>query len=196
MTSSVLLNILSYFQNGTGDANDIWMVEIEGANRGDKVQTVRSKILFVHYHARCLLHSHDKKLPKWLVNCKHQCPCPACYMLHFQYVVLSVCCTVSMLHCQYVILSVCCYVSMFCCLSVYSTVSMSYCQYVVLPVFFMSLCFIFSMLYCQFVVLLVGCTLCMLYYQNVVMPVCYNVSMLYCQYVFSYYLCLTSKYQH
>ncbi|KAI8787689.1 protein O-mannosyl-transferase 2 isoform X1 [Biomphalaria glabrata] len=54
-----------YGQNGTGDANDIWIVDVEGASRGDKIQTVRSKIRFVHYHVRCLLHSHDKKLPKW-----------------------------------------------------------------------------------------------------------------------------------
>ncbi|CAG5118791.1 unnamed protein product [Candidula unifasciata] len=57
--------VSGYGQNGTGDANDIWMVEVEGASRGDKVQTVRSKIKFIHYHARCLLHSHDRKLPKW-----------------------------------------------------------------------------------------------------------------------------------
>lgn len=57
--------VSGYGQNGTGDANDIWQVEVESASRGDLIQTVRSKIKFIHYHVRCLLHSHDKKLPKW-----------------------------------------------------------------------------------------------------------------------------------
>ncbi|KAH9490335.1 hypothetical protein Btru_034988 [Bulinus truncatus] len=57
--------VSGYGQNGTGDANDIWIVDVEGGSQGDKIQTVRSKIRFIHYHVRCLLHSHDKKLPKW-----------------------------------------------------------------------------------------------------------------------------------
>ncbi|XP_059156295.1 protein O-mannosyl-transferase 2-like isoform X2 [Physella acuta] len=57
--------VSGYGQNGTGDANDIWLLEVEGSSPGERIQTVRSKIKFIHYHVKCLLHSHDKKLPKW-----------------------------------------------------------------------------------------------------------------------------------
>ncbi|RUS71376.1 hypothetical protein EGW08_020859, partial [Elysia chlorotica] len=57
--------VSGYGQNGSGDANDIWVVEVDGGSRGEKIQTVRSKLRFVHYNVGCLLHSHDKKLPKW-----------------------------------------------------------------------------------------------------------------------------------
>ncbi|KAK7103260.1 protein O-mannosyl-transferase 2-like [Littorina saxatilis] len=54
-----------YGVNGSGDANDVWLVEIVGAPQGAPVQTVRSQIRLVHYYVRCALFSHDKKLPKW-----------------------------------------------------------------------------------------------------------------------------------
>lgn len=53
------------FQNGTGDANDIWLVEVVGSPPGTVIQTAKSRLRFIHYHVRCVLHSHDKKLPKW-----------------------------------------------------------------------------------------------------------------------------------
>ncbi|ESO86133.1 hypothetical protein LOTGIDRAFT_129702 [Lottia gigantea] len=57
--------VSGYGQNGTGDANDIWVIEIQGASKGTPVQTVRSKLKIIHLHVRCALHSNDKKLPKW-----------------------------------------------------------------------------------------------------------------------------------
>ena len=55
------------FQEGAGDANDVWVVDVPGAEDGVRVQAVRSKLKLVHYHVKCALQSHDKKLPKWLV---------------------------------------------------------------------------------------------------------------------------------
>ncbi|XP_025105908.1 protein O-mannosyl-transferase 2-like isoform X2 [Pomacea canaliculata] len=57
--------VSGYGVKGTGDANDIWLVEVAGATPGSLVQTVRSRIRFVHYYVRCALFSHEKKLPKW-----------------------------------------------------------------------------------------------------------------------------------
>ncbi|KAK6181341.1 hypothetical protein SNE40_009214 [Patella caerulea] len=57
--------VTGYGQNGYGDANDIWVIEIQGAAKGAVVQTVRSKLKIIHYHVRCALHANDKKLPKW-----------------------------------------------------------------------------------------------------------------------------------
>ncbi|XP_005091430.1 protein O-mannosyl-transferase 2 [Aplysia californica] len=57
--------VSGYGMNGTGDMNDYWLIEIDGHDTGERVQTVRSKLRLIHYHVRCALHSHDKKLPKW-----------------------------------------------------------------------------------------------------------------------------------
>ncbi|CAG2215154.1 POMT [Mytilus edulis] len=51
--------------NGSGDANDVWILEVVGGSTGAVVQTVRSQVRLIHYHVRCALQSHDKKLPKW-----------------------------------------------------------------------------------------------------------------------------------
>lgn len=56
---------ISVLQNGSGDANDVWVVEVVGSPPGTVIQTAKSRLRFIHYHVRCLLHSHDKKLPKW-----------------------------------------------------------------------------------------------------------------------------------
>ncbi|KAL8589782.1 hypothetical protein ACOMHN_020785 [Nucella lapillus] len=57
--------VSGYGVNGTGDANDVWLVEVANAPQGAPIQTVRSQIRLVHYYVRCALFSHDKKLPKW-----------------------------------------------------------------------------------------------------------------------------------
>ncbi|KAJ8309086.1 hypothetical protein KUTeg_013960 [Tegillarca granosa] len=54
-----------YGENGNGDANDIWIVQIDGAPVGVPVQTAKSKLRFIHYHVRCAVSSHDKRLPAW-----------------------------------------------------------------------------------------------------------------------------------
>lgn len=52
-------------QNGTGDANDLWVVEVCGGRRGDLVKVLRSKVRFLHRATGCVLFSSGKTLPKW-----------------------------------------------------------------------------------------------------------------------------------
>lgn len=57
--------VTCYGENGTGDANDVWRVDIIGGGEDEEVRTVTSKIRFVHYFVNCALHCHTKQLPKW-----------------------------------------------------------------------------------------------------------------------------------
>ncbi|GAB1598221.1 protein O-mannosyl-transferase 2 isoform X1 [Argonauta hians] len=57
--------VTGYGQDGVGDGNDMWIVEIVGVSDRNSVQTVRSKLRLIHYYMRCALQSHDKRLPKW-----------------------------------------------------------------------------------------------------------------------------------
>ncbi|XP_029640738.1 protein O-mannosyl-transferase 2-like [Octopus sinensis] len=57
--------VTGYGQDGVGDGNDMWIVEIVGVSDRNSVQTVRSKVRLIHYYMRCALQSHDKRLPKW-----------------------------------------------------------------------------------------------------------------------------------
>ncbi len=52
-------------QDGAGDANDVWEVEVVGGVSGDPVRTVASKIRLRHVNVGCYLHSHSTQLPKW-----------------------------------------------------------------------------------------------------------------------------------
>ncbi|KPJ21447.1 Protein O-mannosyl-transferase 2, partial [Papilio machaon] len=51
--------------DGIGDANDVWKILISGGKDGEEVQTVRSKLMFVHYLQTCVLTTTGKQLPKW-----------------------------------------------------------------------------------------------------------------------------------
>ena len=57
--------VTGYGENGTGDANDVWRIEVVGGKEGDSVQTVTSKIKFQHYFMKCVLTCGGKQLPKW-----------------------------------------------------------------------------------------------------------------------------------
>ena len=57
--------ITGYGENGTGDANDVWRVELIGGTEGDTVKTVTSKVKFHHYFMKCVLSCSGKLLPKW-----------------------------------------------------------------------------------------------------------------------------------
>lgn len=57
--------ISCYGENGIGDANDVFRVEVVGGKEGDEVLTVTSRLRFIHYLVGCALHSHSKQLPKW-----------------------------------------------------------------------------------------------------------------------------------
>ncbi|XP_055930516.1 protein O-mannosyl-transferase 2-like [Argiope bruennichi] len=57
--------VTCYGENGTGDANDIWKIEIIGDDRKTPISTVTSKLRLIHYLTGCALHSDSKQLPKW-----------------------------------------------------------------------------------------------------------------------------------
>lgn len=54
-----------FIQNGTGDANDVWRINVIGAKDGTEILTVSSKLRFVHYLQSCVLTTSGKQLPKW-----------------------------------------------------------------------------------------------------------------------------------
>ncbi|XP_015786471.1 protein O-mannosyl-transferase 2 [Tetranychus urticae] len=57
--------VTCYGENGVGDANDVWRVEIISAKPDERLATVTSKFRLIHYFVGCALHSHSKQLPKW-----------------------------------------------------------------------------------------------------------------------------------
>jgi dolichyl-phosphate-mannose-protein mannosyltransferase len=61
----IFLYLDDSFQNGTGDANDVWRVLIVGGAEGDLLTTVTSKLRFVHVLQHCALTTSTKQLPKW-----------------------------------------------------------------------------------------------------------------------------------
>ncbi|XP_032811789.2 protein O-mannosyl-transferase 2 [Petromyzon marinus] len=63
--SSKHLQVTGYGENGTGDSNDLWRVEVVGGATGEALGVVRSRVRLVHLPTGCLLHSHSKTLPKW-----------------------------------------------------------------------------------------------------------------------------------
>lgn len=56
---------MPFFQNGTGDANDIWKLIIDGSDEPISVKTVTTKIKLIHYLQHCILTTTSKQLPKW-----------------------------------------------------------------------------------------------------------------------------------
>uniref|UniRef100_A0A0P4VRA3 Protein O-mannosyl-transferase 2 n=1 Tax=Scylla olivacea TaxID=85551 RepID=A0A0P4VRA3_SCYOL len=57
--------VTGYGENGEGDVNDVWRVEVEGGAEGVAVKTVVHRLRLVHYLVGCALMSHNKQLPKW-----------------------------------------------------------------------------------------------------------------------------------
>jgi len=55
----------THTQNGVGDANDVWQVELVGQPPGEPVRTVTSRLRLKHVNMGCYLHSHSTQLPKW-----------------------------------------------------------------------------------------------------------------------------------
>ncbi|XP_032689103.1 protein O-mannosyl-transferase 2 isoform X6 [Odontomachus brunneus] len=60
--------VTGYGENGTGDANDVWKILITNGKDGDVVETVTSKLKFIHYLHHCVLTCNGKTLPKWGYN--------------------------------------------------------------------------------------------------------------------------------
>uniref|UniRef100_A0A8C4NC73 Protein O-mannosyl-transferase 2 n=1 Tax=Eptatretus burgeri TaxID=7764 RepID=A0A8C4NC73_EPTBU len=59
------LQVTGYGQNGTGDANDLWQIEVVGAQPGERVSAIRSRLRLLHHLSGCVLNSHAKTLPQW-----------------------------------------------------------------------------------------------------------------------------------
>ncbi|XP_049547589.1 protein O-mannosyl-transferase 2 [Anopheles darlingi] len=59
------LQVTCYGEDGMGDTNDVWQVQIVGGKTGDIVETVTSRLVFYHYIERCVLTTTGKQLPKW-----------------------------------------------------------------------------------------------------------------------------------
>ena len=59
------IQLTSCIQEGVGDSNDVWQMEIVGGKEGDLVRTVTSRIKLKHVNIGCYLHSHSTQLPKW-----------------------------------------------------------------------------------------------------------------------------------
>uniref|UniRef100_A0A3Q0RGF7 Protein O-mannosyl-transferase 2 n=1 Tax=Amphilophus citrinellus TaxID=61819 RepID=A0A3Q0RGF7_AMPCI len=57
--------VTGYGINGTGDANDLWQVEVCAGRKGDPVKVLRSRVRFLHRATGCVLYSSGKTLPKW-----------------------------------------------------------------------------------------------------------------------------------
>jgi len=57
--------VTGYGENGTGDANDVWRLEIVGGREGEVVHTVTSRLKLHHYFVKCVLTASTKTLPKW-----------------------------------------------------------------------------------------------------------------------------------
>lgn len=55
-------------QEGVGDSNDVWEVDIVGGASDDPLRTVVSRLRLKHVNIGCYLHSHGTQLPKWLVT--------------------------------------------------------------------------------------------------------------------------------
>ena len=65
MLRKVLKAIGIQLQNGTGDANDIWRIEVIGGKPGDFISVVSSRVRFFHQLQNCVLTGTGKQLPKW-----------------------------------------------------------------------------------------------------------------------------------
>ncbi len=56
---------MNLLQNGTGDSNDVFRLDIVGARGKESLKTVQSVFKLIHVNSGCALHSHSKQLPKW-----------------------------------------------------------------------------------------------------------------------------------
>ena len=59
------MQVSAYGENGDGDRNDFWIVEVVGGKEGDPIETIASNIKLVHKNVECALHLSGKQLPAW-----------------------------------------------------------------------------------------------------------------------------------
>lgn len=60
-----LYQVSGYGENGTGDANDVFRLEVIDGKEGEIVKAVVHKIKLHHYFMKCVLTTTGKNLPKW-----------------------------------------------------------------------------------------------------------------------------------
>jgi hypothetical protein len=51
------------WQNGTGDSNDFWRIEVVNRKFGNRIKVLRSRIRLIHLGTGCVLGSSGKVLP-------------------------------------------------------------------------------------------------------------------------------------
>ena len=56
--------VTGYGEDGVGDENDVWRIEVEGASEGDPVRPLQDKVRLRHHHLGCLLTCTTEQLPK------------------------------------------------------------------------------------------------------------------------------------
>ena len=67
--------VTGYGEEGEGDDNDVWRIEIEGGARGDRIETLISVIRVRHHFLKCLLSCTLENLPmEWGFN-QHEVAC-------------------------------------------------------------------------------------------------------------------------
>ncbi|KAK3717915.1 hypothetical protein QZH41_008311 [Actinostola sp. cb2023] len=60
------MQITAYGDNGKGDANDFWRVEVRSGSSPDgHIKTVKTVFRLIHVNLGCALHMSTKTLPKW-----------------------------------------------------------------------------------------------------------------------------------
>lgn len=57
--------VTCYGENGTGDANDVWRIQLVDDEADGVVRTVTSNFRLTHYFVSCALSCNTKQLPKW-----------------------------------------------------------------------------------------------------------------------------------
>lgn len=57
--------VTGYGINGSGDANDLWQIQVCGGRPGDLIKVLRSKVRLLHRATGCVLYSSGRTLPKW-----------------------------------------------------------------------------------------------------------------------------------
>lgn len=57
--------VTCYGEDGIGDANDVWRVEMIDEKKSSNIQTVITSFRLIHYFVKCALSCNSKQLPKW-----------------------------------------------------------------------------------------------------------------------------------
>ncbi|XP_047131962.1 protein O-mannosyl-transferase 2 isoform X2 [Hydra vulgaris] len=64
--SKNLQQVSGYGENGVGDANDYWRIEIyKNPGKNGRVSTVKTVFKLIHVNTKCALQETDQLLPKW-----------------------------------------------------------------------------------------------------------------------------------